>query len=74
LGWLWPCPKIIRPHWKGFPRANPLDYWATLSATKEKSFITLTPGEKIAKLFRPQFTNVHNKLERLSVASLSSLV
>ncbi len=19
LGWLWPCPQIIRPDWKGFP-------------------------------------------------------
>ncbi len=19
LGWLWPCPQILRPDWKGFP-------------------------------------------------------
>jgi hypothetical protein len=43
LGWLRPCPQILRPDWKGFPRANPLAYWALSSATKEKSFITLTP-------------------------------
>jgi len=30
--------------WKGFPMANPLAYWASLSVTKEKSFVTLTPG------------------------------
>jgi hypothetical protein len=44
LGWLWPCPQILRPDWKGFPMANPLGYWASSSVTKEKSFITLTPG------------------------------
>ncbi len=22
MGRLWPCPKILRPNWKGFPRAN----------------------------------------------------
>jgi hypothetical protein len=32
-----------RPDWKGFPRANPLAYWASWSVTKEKSFIRLTP-------------------------------
>jgi hypothetical protein len=29
-GWLWPCPQILRPDWKGFPRANLLAYWASL--------------------------------------------
>jgi hypothetical protein len=43
LGLLWPCPQILRPDWKGFPRASPLAYWALSSETKEKSFITLTP-------------------------------
>ncbi len=40
---LWPCPQILRPDWKGFPRANPLANWTSSSVTKEKSFITLTP-------------------------------
>ena len=40
----WVCPQILRPDWKGFPMANPLAYWASLSVMKEKSFITLTPG------------------------------
>jgi hypothetical protein len=44
LSLLWPCPQILRPEWKGLPRANPLAYWALSSATKEKSFITLAPG------------------------------
>jgi len=44
LGLLWPCPQILRPDWKGFPVTNPLAYWASSSVTKEKSFITLTPG------------------------------
>ncbi len=43
MGLLWPRPQILRPDWKGFPRANPLAYWASLSVMKEKSFITLTP-------------------------------
>ncbi len=47
MGLFWPCPQILRPGWKGFPLANPLAYWATSSGTKEKSFITLTPGEKL---------------------------
>ncbi len=42
LGWLWPCPPILRPDWKRFPRTNTLAYWALSSAKKEKSFITLT--------------------------------
>ncbi len=42
--WLWPCPQILRPDWKGFPRTNPLAYYASSSETKEKSFITLAPG------------------------------
>jgi hypothetical protein len=36
---------IIQPtDWKGFPMANPLAYWSSLSVTKEKSFVTLAPG------------------------------
>ncbi len=45
MGWLWPCPQILRQDWKGFPRANPLAYWASSSVKNEKSFITLTPGQ-----------------------------
>jgi hypothetical protein len=26
LGWLRPCPQILRPDWKGFPRTNALAY------------------------------------------------
>jgi hypothetical protein len=43
LGWLWPCLQILRPDWKGFPRSTPLAYWASLSVTKKKSLMTLTP-------------------------------
>jgi hypothetical protein len=45
LGWLWTCPQILRPDWKGFSRTNSLAYWASSSVTKEKSFVTLTPGQ-----------------------------
>jgi hypothetical protein len=51
LGLLWPCPQILRPDWKRFQRANALTYWASSSVTKEKSFITLTPGVKVIKRF-----------------------
>ncbi len=37
----WVCSGLVlvlRPDWKGFPMANPLTYWASLSVTKEKSF------------------------------------
>ncbi len=47
MGWLWTCPQILRPDWKGFPRTNTLAYWASSSATKEKSLITLTPDEVV---------------------------
>ncbi len=43
LGLLWPCPQILKPDWKGFPMANLLAYWASSSAMKEKSFVTLIP-------------------------------
>ncbi len=44
LGWLWTCPQILRPDWKGYPRTNTLAYWALSLVTEEKSFITLTPA------------------------------
>ena len=43
--------KLLRPDWKGFPRKDTLAYWASSSVTKEKSFITLTPGGDVIKLF-----------------------
>ncbi len=36
LGWLWPCPQILRPDWKGFLRTDALAYWALSSVTKKK--------------------------------------
>jgi hypothetical protein len=58
---LWPCPQIIRPDWKGFTRANPLDYRASSSVMKEKSFITWTPGGNRIKLFSPSLMKRPNK-------------
>ncbi len=54
------------------PGLNVLDYLAFLSVT-EKSFITLTAGVNVMKLFSSSLT-VSNKLERLFLDSLSSLV
>ncbi len=41
MGWLWPCPQILIPDWKGFPRTNPIAYWALSSVTKEKKFYSI---------------------------------
>ncbi len=40
----------------------------------QKSFIILSPGSNVIKLFTTVSYNFRNKLERLYVASLSSLV
>ncbi len=45
ISWVWHCPQILRPDWKGFPRTNALAYLASSFARKEKGFITLMPGE-----------------------------
>jgi hypothetical protein len=37
-------------------------------------YIKPTPGSMLQKILRPLFTSVHNKLEGLSLESLSSLV
>ena len=66
--------KILRPNWKGFPRANPLAYWASSSVTKEKGFITLTPGVNNLKLFNSSLTTRPNKLNGLPLETLSSQV
>ena len=44
IGFALALPSNSKTYWKGFPRANRLAYWALSSVTKEKSFITLTPG------------------------------
>ncbi len=51
LDWLWPCSQILRSDWKEFPRTNALAYLALMSATKEKSFLTLAPGVNVRKLY-----------------------
>ncbi len=53
MGWLWPCPQILRPDWKGFPRTNALAYQALLLPMKEKSFITLIPGRQLTQWVWP---------------------
>ncbi len=47
LGWLWPCPQILRPDWKGFPRMNPLAYCPHLLSVKKEKYITLTSGANV---------------------------
>jgi hypothetical protein len=37
-------PSNSKTHWKGFPRANPLAYWALSSVTKKSSFLPWPPG------------------------------
>ncbi len=52
------------------PGANTLTYLASSSATKKKSFITLTPDGQSYENFSPKsLTNRPTKLERLSLGS-----
>ncbi len=44
--------KFLRPDWKGWPRANPLNILGLVfSNGGKKSFVTLTPGCNVRKLF-----------------------
>jgi hypothetical protein len=52
---------------------NVLAYFAKAVSYACKMFTKLTPGANVIRLFTSIFTNVSNKLERLSLASLSSL-
>ncbi len=53
-------------------RTNTLAYFVSPSVTKKNSILTLT--FMLQNFLRTQFTNVHNKLEYLPLADLSSLV
>jgi hypothetical protein len=54
LGKLLVLPANVRLDWKVFAIANTLVYLASSSATKEKSFITLTPGIHVEEDFSRQ--------------------
>ncbi len=56
------------------PRKNTLAYFASLSVTKEKGFITLPQGANGIKLFSLSLMKTQSKLQCMSLASLSSLV
>ncbi len=66
--WVWSCPQILRPDWKGLPRANPLAYWALSSVTREKSFITLTSDEGIGG--QPNFLGLAKAIRKLRIAGI----
>jgi hypothetical protein len=51
LGKLMVFPANDRPDWKVIAYTNTLAYWASSTVTKEKCFITLTPGVDVIKLF-----------------------
>jgi len=51
LGKLLVLPANVRLDWKIIASTNALAYLAASSATKEKRFITLTPGANVIKLF-----------------------
>jgi hypothetical protein len=56
------------------PGTNSLAYFCRSINGKEKSFITLTPGVSVIKLFPSSLTMRPNKLECLSLETLSSQV
>ncbi len=61
-------------HLSGAPLELVLDLFANIILGLKGLPGTNTPGACTIKLLRPQFTDFHNKLECLSLASLSSLV
>ncbi len=73
LGRLLASPTNIRLGWKGLPGTYALAYYKNLYLTAVKSFIALAHGTNIINLFCPYITDFCNKLECLSMASLSSL-
>ncbi len=54
--------------------ANTLTYFDTATITVVKSFMVQDPGANVMKIFAAVITNFCNKVERLSLASLSSPV
>ncbi len=77
LGKLLVLPANVRLDWKVFarlPGINTLAYLASSSATKEKRFITLSPGLNVINSFSFLRTKIQNKLDRMSLASLFCLV
>jgi hypothetical protein len=55
-------------------KENTIANYVSASVTKKKSFLAFKPEPNVIILLLPRFANVHNKLERLSLAGLSSLV
>jgi hypothetical protein len=51
LGKLLVLPANVRLDWKVLPDTNTLAYLTSSSATKKKSFTTLTSGANVIKLF-----------------------
>jgi hypothetical protein len=51
MGKLLVLPIIVRLDWKVIASTNTLAYLASLTVTKEKCLITLTPGANVIKLF-----------------------
>ncbi len=61
-GWLWPYWETIdKP--KNLPRTNTLAYLVSLFPMKEKSFVTLTLGANVSRLFYSSVEMRLNKLE-----------
>ncbi len=56
----------IRQDRKCFAKLNALAYYVKVRITSPKCFIRLYLGPNVIKVLRQLFTNVRNKLERLS--------
>ncbi len=74
LGRLLASPENIRLAWKGLPETNTLTYYVNTQITVKKSFIIVAPGANAVKRFFRNLQITRIKLERLPLASLSSLV
>jgi hypothetical protein len=45
IGWLWPCPQILRPDWKGFSKDEPSSLLGLPVSDKGKKFYNIDqPG------------------------------
>jgi hypothetical protein len=58
--------------WKGLPKTNTLAYFQKFITYGRKKFYNIGPVGNVIKLFSAE--SFHDKLEHLSLESLSSLV
>jgi hypothetical protein len=78
LGWLWHCPQILRPDWKGFPRINKAYNLLTVVLSDEgKKFYNIGPrATKLNEefLFTFSFKNFFGNFPKQTYSNVGSLL